>query len=210
MAKGFRVLALAAVLAAPLSAGLCVASKAYGDDDKSRVTTEMLAMQFDYYDELDLKRYASLEREFGVSNRVFESVKPVRFGQLDVRAKLIIPRSDAPVKRRFHLGSEPEPVRVMLDYALVSCRNGCEVGVLTEPGATASQFKASHDSTDTFTRSPYAARNTTRSMVLIEGKRARLAIRQLNGSQRAHIALVTAVHGAANFEFDTSSGGETR
>lgn len=177
-------------------------------DGASRMKNEMIARQFDYFDELDLKRHESLEAEFGASCRVLSSTNAVRFGPLEVRVKLVLPRSDAPRKTGLFASNDPERVRVMLDYALVSCRNGCEVGVLTEPGATTRQYKANHDWVGSFGKSPYAAKATTRSMAVIEGKQARLAIQQLNGSRQAHIVVITAVHGVADFEFDTSAGSD--
>jgi hypothetical protein len=192
-----------------LVAGALVAATSYGSDIDSRVSNDVVARQFDYYDELDLKRYETLETEFGTSSRVFASVNAVRFGQLEVRAKLVVPRSDAPMSTGFFSSDSPEPIRIMLDYALVSCRHSCEVGVLTDPGPTRRQYKAWHDSSGTTDKSAYAASMSTTSMILIKGKPARLAIGQLNGSQRAHIVLIAAAHGVADFEFDTSVGSDT-
>jgi len=183
---------LCGLVAVPL-----VAATTYGAGGDSPAQNDAIAQHFDYYDELDLKRYESLEAEFGGSSRVFSSVNTVRFGQLEVRAKLVVPRSDAVVPSGFFKVSYPAPVRVMLDYALVSCRKGCKVVVLTEPGATTRRYGAGHDS-------------QSRSMVLInEGQRG-LAIQQLNGSRRAHIVLSAAAQGVAEFEFDTSVGSETK
>jgi hypothetical protein len=191
------------LIAVPLVAGK--PDVANGD---TPAQNDVLARHFDYYDELDLKRYETLEAEFGATSRVFSSVNAVHFGQLEVRAKLVVPRSDAEVPGGFLEFSYPAPVRVMLDYALVSCRSGCRVEVLTEPGAVTDQYKAVHDSPAH--RSTYAARNTTSSMVVIKGNQAGQAIRQLNGSQRARVVLKAAVHGVASFEFDTSVGGDTK
>jgi len=174
-----------------------VAATTYGADGNSPAQNVMIAKHLNYYDELDLKRYESLEAEFGGSSRVFSSVNAVRFGQLEVHAKLVVPRSDAVLPGGFLQRSYPAPVRIMLDYALVSCRTGCEVEVLTEPDATTRQHSAFHDS-------------QSRSMIVIKAKQAGLAIRQLNGSQRAHIVLAAAAQGVADFEFDTSVGSDTK
>jgi hypothetical protein len=185
-----------------------VAATTYGAGGDSLAQNDVIARHFDYYDELDLKRYESLEAEFGASSRVFSSVNAVRFGQLEVRARLVVPRSDAKVPSGFLQPSYPASVRVMLDYALVSCRNDCKVEVLTEPDGTKGQYVASHDSP--VHKSTYAARSPTRSMVVIKGKQAGLAIRQLNGSHRAHIVLTAAAQGVADFEFDTSVGSDAK
>ena len=145
----------------------------------------------------DLKRYESLEAEFGDSCRVFSDLNAVRFGQLEVRAKLIVPRSDADAPGGFLRLSHPAPVRVMFDYALVSCRKGCEMVVQTDPGATTHKYPARHDS-------------ESRSMVLTKDKETAQAIRQLNASQRARIVLAAAAHGVAEFEFDTSVGSDPK
>lgn len=169
----------------------------YAADDDSAGRNDLIARHFNYYDELDVKRYESLEAEFGDSSRVFPSLNAVRFGQLEVRAKLVVPRSDAVVPGGFLKFSHPAPVRVMLDYALVSCRTGCELPIQTDPGATTHQYPARHDS-------------KSRSMVLIKDSETGQAIRQLNGSQRARIVLAAAAQGVAEFEFDTSVGSDTK
>ena len=166
-------------------------------DGKSPAQNDLIASHFNYYDELDLKRYESLEAEFGDSCRVFSSLNAVRFGQLEVRAKLIVPRSDADAPGGFLRLSHPAPVRVMFDYALVSCRKGCEMVVQTDPGATTHKYPARHDS-------------ESRSMVLTKDKETAQAIRQLNASQRARIVLAAAAHGVAEFEFDTSVGSDPK
>ncbi len=87
---------LCGLVAVPL-----VAATTYGAGGDSPAQNDAIARHFDYYDELDLKRYESLEAEFGGSSRVFSSVNTVRFGQLEVRAKLVVPRSDAVVPSGF-------------------------------------------------------------------------------------------------------------
>ncbi len=183
---------LVGLVAVPL-----VAVTTHAADGNSPAQNDLIARHFNYYDELDLKRYDSLETEFGSCCRVFASLNAVRFGQLEVRAKLVVPRSDAPVSGGFLQFSHPAPVRVMLDYALVSCRTGCEVNVQTDPGATTDQYHAKHNS-------------GSRSMVLIRDKETSEAIRQLNGSERARIVLAAAAQGVAEFEFDTSAGSDTQ
>lgn len=178
-----------------------------------RVLQEVAARQYRYYDELDLARYENLNVEFGDSSRIIISSNAVRFGNLEVTAKLVVPRSDAPHSTGFLYSSAPEPVRVVLDYALVSCGSGCSVGIITDTDRTPMQYKARHETTKEkrTTRAPAQANynfhsERTASMVLIEGKHARKAIKQLNGSSVAHVFLVTAIHGAAHFEFDTGRG----
>jgi len=185
-------MSLIVLVAAPL-----VAATGYGADDNSSAKNDLIASHFDYYDELDLKRYESLEQEFGDSSRVFSSLNAVRFGQLEVRAKLVVPRSDADVPGGFLRLSHPAPVRVMLDYALISCRTGCEIGVQTDPGAITHKLPARHDS-------------RSRSMVETKYKDSGEAIRQLNASQRAHIVFAAAAQGVAEFEFDTSVESDTK
>lgn len=180
-----------------LVAGLLAATITHAADDNSRAGNDLVARHFNYYDELDLERYESLEQEFGDSNRVFSSLNVVRFGQLEIRAKLVVPRSDADVPGGFLRLSHPAPVRVMLDYALISCRKGCEIVVQTDPGATTHRYPARHDS-------------ESRSMILIRDKETGQAIRQLNASARARIVLAAAAQGVAEFEFDTSAGSATK
>ena len=209
---------LAAACAIPLASLMAIAGDEVAPDPASRMLSEATARQFRYYDELGLDFYQDLETAFGGSSRVIASTNVVRFGNLQVRAKLVVPRSDAPIETGFLASSDPEPVRIMLDYALVSCGNGCSIGILTDQAGSLAQYKANHATTETGSprirsmTSGFASRSRGNraerhaSMVLIEGKHARKAIQQLNGSQTAHIFLVTAVHGAADFQFDTSLG----
>ena len=209
-----RWLAVACVI--PLTSLMAVANDEVAPDPASKMLSEATARQFRYYDELDLELYQDLEMAFGDSSRIIASTNVVRFGNLQVRAKLVVPRSDAPIEDGFLASSDPEPVRIMLDYALVSCGNGCSIGILTDQAASLAQYKASHATTGTdsfrmrstgFASRPRGDRAERHaSMILIEGKHARKAIHQLNSSRTAHIFLVTAVHGAADFQFDTSAG----
>jgi hypothetical protein len=126
---------------------------------------------------------------------------------------LIVPRSDAPIDAGFLDGSEPEPVRLMLDYALVSCRGGCEISVVSDAGVVGVLYEARHKTTESELNRPVGGpagahrmrRSRTASMIVIEGKQARTAIQQINASRSVHVFLTTAVHGAASFQFDTSS-----
>ena len=209
---------LAAVCAIPLASLIAIAGDEVAPDPATRMLSEATAQQFRYYEELDVDFYQDLETAFGDSNRVIASTNVVRFGNLQVRAKLVLPRSDAPIESGFLASSDPEPVRIMLDYALVSCGSGCSIGILTDQAGSLAQYKANHAYTATkpkfrMTNSAGFGSKSRRndserraSMIVIEGKYARKAIHQLNGSQTAHIFLVTAVHGAADFQFDTSLG----
>lgn len=193
---------------------LLVAKVAFGTEPNARVLNDSVARQFNYYDELDLEQFGALESKFGATSRVISSLNAVQFGRLEVRAKLVVPRSDEPRARGVFVSNDPEPVRVMLDYALVSCGNGCKVGVLTEGDERARQYHAAHEriKAKSQTRAPLAANKHVRrsdrvaSMVVIDGDRAREAIQQINSSQRIHVFLQAAVHGFADFEFDTSAG----
>src|SRR5512147_479856 len=88
-----------------------VAATASGAGGDAPEQNDAVARYFNYYDELDLKRYESLDAEFGSSSRVFTSVNAVRFGSLEVRARLVVPRSDADVPGGFLRFSYPAPVR---------------------------------------------------------------------------------------------------
>jgi hypothetical protein len=180
----------------------------------AEVLREAAALQSGYYDELDLDLYRNLDSLFGESCRVVASGNFMRFGNIEVRAKLIVPRSDAAIDTGFLASSAPEPVRLMLDYALVSCANGCEISIVTDSGGPGVLYEARHEATESRRRRAaggavaggrVAVRERTASMIVIEGKQARAAIRQINSSRSAHVFLTTAVHGAAQFQFDTSS-----
>ncbi len=171
------------------------------------------ALQSGYYEELDVAVYENLEAEFGDSARVFASTNVVRFGNLEVRAKLVVPRSDEPRSTGFMASDDPQPVRVMLDYALVSCGNGCVISILSDRKGTPATYKAKHEAQERKRKTPAGGgtgfavrrRDRTASMVVIEGKQAREVIHMINGSRTAHVFLTTAVHGAAHFEFNTAS-----
>ena len=178
------------------------------------VLREAAALQSGYYDELDLPLYRDLEQSFGDTCRVIPSASVVRFGNIEVRAKLIVPRSDVAIDTGFLASSAPEPVRLMLDYALVSCANGCEISIVTDADGRGALYKARHEATEVRRRRPaggtsaggrVAVRERTASMIVIDGKQARAAIQQINASRSVHIFLTTAVHGAARFQFHTSS-----
>ena len=178
------------------------------------VLREAAALQSGYYDELDLPVYRDLEGTFGDTCRVLPSTNIVRFGNIEVRAKLVVPRSDAAVDTGFLASKAPEPVRLMLDYALVSCANGCEISVVTDAGGRGALYEARHQATGEVQRrrpsggavsGRLVAHGRTASMIVIEDKQARAAIQQINASRSVHVFLTTAVHGAAHFEFDTST-----
>jgi hypothetical protein len=205
-------MAFIGVACASVAAVAPVAAQSPGGQVPADALREAAALQSGYYDELDLPVYRSLEKQFGASNRVIASTNAVRFGNLEVRAKLVLPLSVAPRSNKLMASSAPEPVRVMLDYALVSCGSGCSVSILTDRGGTPALYKAQHEATTKRRGSPggggtvIRTRDRTASMVVIEGKQARKAIQQLNDSRTAHVFLTTAVHGGAHFEFDTTSG----
>jgi hypothetical protein len=114
----------------------------------AEILREAAALQSGYYEELNLDLYRNLDALFGESSRVIVSGNFMRFGNIEVRAKLIVPRSDAAIGTGFLASGAPEPVRLMLDYALVSCAHGCEISIVTDSGGPGVLYEARHEATE--------------------------------------------------------------
>lgn len=166
---------------------------------------ELAAVHSGYYDELDLALFDTLESGFTESSQVFKSKNTVRLGNLDVSAKIVVPAAvDSEEERSlFHTGQEP--VRIMLDYALVSCRHGCTVGLLNLADNTLLTYSASHRMVRTKRGQKRTLRRTA-SMVLIEGDQAREAVKQLGHGGPMKLFLTTAIYGPAEFQFEIPAG----
>lgn len=167
------------------------------------------AMQSGYFDELDLEMYESLEERYGTGSRVIRSENVVRVGELAITAKLVVPRSTAPAASGFLAGNDPLPVRLMLDYALVSCASGCRVSLVSDVSGVPKIFEARHHYMESGgarrrpvgNAAPYKPSDRVASMILIEGKAAKRAIEQISASRRVDVFLTAAVHGSMRFTF---------